>query len=206
MELFCRPDCHAAQRVRVALKLKAIPFVDRPMEELEKELSATRLFSLGLGAETQGPVLLDRQRVLTQSLAIVEYLDELFPEPVLIPAAARDRARVHALAELAAFDTQSLTDLRVLAYLRDQEGFDEMRLGRWSGHWLESGLRALERMLRGNPATGSFCHGDSPTLADLCLVPLVMDALQRGIEMTAYPTVVRIHQQCMTLEAFAGPA
>ena len=206
MELFSSPDCASAQRVRIALRLKRIPYVNRPMAALQEELGETQLFSLGVAPGSRGPVLMDQQRVLTQSLAIIEYLDELYQHPLLIPVSARDRARVHAMAEVVANEAQSLTEPPVLDYLRKKGAFDEVRVQGWNHHWLGRGLNHLERMLRGNPATGRYCHGDSPTFADLFLVPLVAAAEAQGLDLTPYPTVAAIYRQCLTLPAFADPA
>jgi maleylacetoacetate isomerase len=138
----------------------------------------------------------------------MEYLDETWPQPPLLPLGAVARARVRALAMIAACEIHPLQNLRVLNYLRERCGQDEAQATAWARHWNEVGLTAFERSLAGHPDTGRYCHGDAPTLADTCLVPQVFSAQRFGVNMAAFPAVMRIHQACMTLPAFdqAQPA
>ena len=152
------------------------------------------------------PALRDGERVLTQSLAILEYLEETRPQPPLLPADAAGRARVRALAQVVACDIHPIGNLRVLQYLTGQFGLDDSAKGVWSRHWIGEGLRAMETMLAGNVATGRFCHGDSPTLADACLVPQLYNAIRWKLPLDDYPTIRRIHDACQALETFQRAA
>jgi maleylacetoacetate isomerase/maleylpyruvate isomerase len=148
------------------------------------------------------PLLKDGDAVLTQSLAIVEYLDETHPQPPLLPADALGRARVRALALDVACEIHPLNNLRVLRYLVRDLKVGEDDKNRWYRHWVESGLAAVERQLANHPATGRFCHGDAPTLADCVLVPQIHNAQRFECRLDHVPTVMRIFEQCMALEAF----
>lgn len=153
------------------------------------------------------PALDDDGQLLTQSLAIIEYLDETHPHPPLLPADAPGRARVRALAQAIACDIHPLNNLRVLQYLKRELGVDDVHRDAWYRHWVEVGLAAVEAMLR-HPRTGRFCHGDTPGVADCCLVPQVFNARRFGAKLDAMPTVLRIVEACETLDAFrlAAPA
>jgi maleylpyruvate isomerase len=144
--------------------------------------------------------------MLTQSLAIIEYLDETHPDPALLPSNPAERARVRALALAIACDIHPLNNLRVLRYLVKEMGLPEEKKNQWYQHWIENGFQAVEKMLTGNPATGRFCHGDSPTMADICLVPQVANARRFDCDLSVFPTVVRIDAECRRLEAFAKAA
>ncbi len=145
---------------------------------------------------------------LTQSLAICEYLDECYPDPPLLPADAEGRARVRALAQAIACEIHPLNNLKVLKYLSGELGLDEAAKLGWYRHWIAEGFEALEALLADSPDTGAFCHGDTPTLADACLVPQVFNARRFECELSRYPTIRRIAERCDTLEAFqrAAPA
>ncbi len=145
----------------------------------------------------------DGQAPITQSLAILEYLEERYPEPRLLPRDLGGRARVRSLALLAAADTHPLIVPRVRGYLAQQEGFDAGRWQAWLGHWLTAGLRTFETRLAGEPETGEFCQGDAVTLADICLAGLAMTAEVFKLEVTGLPTVERILARCFAMDAFA---
>jgi maleylacetoacetate isomerase len=148
------------------------------------------------------PVLQHGHRNLRQSLAILEYLDEMWPEPPLLPATARDRARVRALAQVIACDIHPLNNLRVLQYLEQDWGVPQPEREVWVKHWIESGFRAFEALLVDNPSTGEFCDGHQPTIADCCLVPQVYNARRFGVDMTAYPAISRVEERCLALPEF----
>lgn len=192
----------AAYRVRIGLNLKGLPYDIMPVHLLrnggEQRTPEFR------EANPQGlvPVLQHGQRTLRQSMAILEYLDEMWPERPLLPATARDRQRVRALAQVIACDIHPLNNLRVLKYLKSPLGIDQQGRDEWYRHWVEGGLAAFERMLADSPATGRCCHGDQPTLADLCLVPQVYNARRLKSDLGAMPTVVRIADHCAALPAF----
>jgi len=140
--------------------------------------------------------------VLTQSLAIIEYLEESHPQPPLLPADPIGRARVRSLALDIACEIHPLNNLRVLRYLvHDLKVSDEDK-DRWYRHWVETGLEVVERQLAGHPSTGRFCHGDTPTLADCTLVPQILNAKRVDCRLDHVPTVMRVFDACMALEAF----
>lgn len=150
----------------------------------------------------------DAGNALSQSLAIIEYLEETHPQPALLPTSPHARARVRSMAQLVACEMHPLNNLRVLLYLRRELGQDEDGLQRWIHTWLAQGFDGFEGMLSRSADTGRFCHGDSPTLADICLVPQVFNAQRFDFDVSRYPTLWRIHNHCMGLEAFekAQPA
>jgi maleylacetoacetate isomerase len=148
------------------------------------------------------PTLEDGERRLIQSLAILEFLEETHPEPPLLPASPAERARVRGLAQLVACDVHPLNNLRVLTYLTSELGVSEEEKLRWYRHWIGEGLGALEALLVGSPETGTFCHGERPTLADVCLVPQVYNARRFRCDLSAWPTIQRIEAACLAIAAF----
>lgn len=198
MELFNYFRSSASYRVRIALALKGLDYTYRPVHLARSEqlgesyaaVSASRLV----------PLLRDGPQVLTQSLAIIEYLDETHPEPPLLPADALGRARVRALAYDIACEIHPLNNLRVLRYLTRTLGVAEDDKDRWYRHWVETGLDAVERQLAAQPAR--FCHGDSPTLADCTLVPQIFNARRFDCRLDQVPQVMRVFDACMQLPAF----
>ena len=196
----------AAFRVRIGLGLKGLAH-DRVYVNLraDEQRSATYL-----ARNPQGlvPALVADETVITQSIAILESLEERFPEPPLLPAAPAARARVRALAQVVACDIHPLQNLRVLRYLTGELGHDEAAKLAWYRHWVAEGLSALEALVAGHSETGRFCHGDTPGLADICLVPQIFNAKRYDCPLDAYPGLMRIFDACMTLPAFdaAQPA
>ena len=152
------------------------------------------------------PTLADGETVVTQSVAIIEYLDERHPDPPLLPATPAERARVRAIALAIACDIHPLNNLRVLRYLTRTLGLGEEAKDAWYRHWIETGLAALEAQLAADAMTGSCCHGDAPTLADICLVPQLANARRSNIPLEPYPTLSRIDARCRALDAFARAA
>ena len=196
----------AAYRVRIALALKGLAWESRPVHLVQDGGQQHAADYAAMNPQQLVPSLRDGERVLTQSLAIMEYLEETRPEPPLLPADARGRARVRALAQLVACDIHPLGNLRVLQYLERELGVGEAQRGAWSRHWIATGFTALEAMLAGNAATGRYCHGDTPGLADACLVPQVYNARRWKLPLDDYPTIRRIDAACGELEAFRGAA
>ena len=195
----------ASYRVRIALALKNLPYTS-----ISKNLRAGehRLADF-LCINVQGfvPALgLDDGAVLTQSVAIMEYLDEIYPNPRLLPAEPLARARVRALTQVITSDIHPLNNLRVLRYLEDKLVLDKETRDSWYRHWVAVGFDALERWLVRDAATGRFCHGDSPTLADICLVPQVFNARRFAVDLQPYPRIVGIDAACRDLPAFQGAA
>jgi maleylacetoacetate isomerase len=162
---------------------------------------------LALNPQGLVPALaLDEGAVLTQSLAIVEYLDETHPEPPLLPADPIGRARVRAIALSIACDIHPLDNLRVLNYLIGTLGVAREQKDGWYRYWIDVGFEALEKALARDRARGRFCHGDAPTLADVCLVPQMANARRFDIDLSPYPTLMRIESACLALPAFADAA
>ena len=190
----------AAYRVRIALHLKGLAFESIPVHLVKDEQHASAFKDVN--PQELIPVLRHGGRVLTQSLAIMEYLDETFPERPLLPAVARDRQRVRAIAAMVACDIHPLGNLRVQQYLERELGATQEQREAWSRHWIGKGFEAIERVLADSPATGEFCEGDRPTIADCCLVPQVYNARRFNLDMAAFPTISRIDAACQVLEAF----
>jgi maleylacetoacetate isomerase len=193
----------AAFRVRIALNLKGLAydpvFVHLPRGEHRKPEYAA------VDPQALVPTLLDDGRALSQSLAIIEYLDETHPEPRLLPRDPAGRARVRSLSLLVACEIHPLNNLRTLQHLRRALGQNEEQINAWYRHWIADGLAKLEADLsRGNGGGGSgrFCHGDAPTMADCCLVPQIFNAKRYDSDLVPYPTVMRIFDACMQLAAF----
>jgi maleylacetoacetate isomerase len=204
MKLYGYFRSSAAYRVRIALNLKSID-AEQASVHLRKGEQKQPLFA-AINPQKFVPVLVDGEVSLTQSLAIIEYLEETHPQPPLLPADPAGRARVRALALAVACDIHPLNNLRVLNYLKDPLGHDEETRNRWYRHWVAEGFDALEAVLANDPATGRFCHGDAPTLADVCLVPQVANAERFDCDLAPYPTIRRIAEAARALPAFAAAA
>ena len=192
-------------RVRVALNLKGVAYehVGYPLREGAQRAPDY----LGMNPQGLVPSLeLDDGTVLTQSLAIIEWLDETHPEPPLLPGDALGRARVRSLAQLIALDVHPLNNLRVLHYLGDELGQDGDAVADWFRHWATAGFAALEARLVAEPATGAFCHGDAPTLADACLYAQVLNNRRFGVPVEPFPTVMGVFERCSEIDAFAAAA
>jgi maleylpyruvate isomerase len=194
----------AAYRVRIALALKGLAYEYRAVHLRKGEQGAAEYLELNPNALV--PMLVDDRGTFTQSLAIMEYLDERYPEPPLLPRAPEARTRVRAMALAIACDIHPLDNLRVLRYLMRTLGASEDAKDAWYRHWIEVGLGALEVELARDPATSVFCHGDTPSLADCCLVPQLANARRAGVPLDAYPTLTRIETACNALPAFAAAA
>lgn len=191
----------AAYRVRIALNLKGLEHDHVPVNLVKGEHRSDAFCTLN----PQGLVpLLETEAgiPLTQSLAICEYLEERYPSPALLPENLEERARVRALAQLVACEMHPLNNLRVLKYLVGELGANEQDKLNWYRHWVIEGFNALESMLKPAAGTGDFCHGDTPTLADICLVPQVFNAERFECDLAAYPTIQRITANCRALKAF----
>jgi maleylacetoacetate isomerase len=192
----------AAFRVRIALNLKGLRYETRGVHLLHNGGEQHAPDYVAINPQELVPALVDGDRVITQSMAIVEYLDETHPQPALLPPDAAGRARVRGLAQMVACDIHPLGNLRVLQHIGAQFDADDERKGNWMRHWISAGFQALEAMLANNAHTGRYCHGDAPGLADLCLVPQVYNARRWNMPLDDYPTIRRIDAACAELEAF----
>jgi maleylacetoacetate isomerase len=152
------------------------------------------------------PALEDDGRILTQSLAIIEYLDERYPKPPVLPSDAADRAVVRSMALLIACEVHPIQNLRVLNHLKSDHQQSDDDTIRWARHWINLGLSALEQMVISASKQGKFCFGETPTLADLCLVPQLANARRFGVDLSAYPKLLAVEAACMSLPAFAKAA
>ena len=199
MELYNYFRSSASYRVRIALALKGLAYDYLPVHLARKEHLAESYATVSPSRLV--PLLKDGDAWLTQSLAIIEYLDETHPQPPLLPADALGRARVRALAHDIACEIHPLNNLRVLRYLTHDLKVSEDDKNRWYRHWVETGLEVVERQLAASPAR--FCHGDSPTLADCTLVPQIFNAQRFDCRTEHVPRVMRVFEQCMQLDAFA---
>ncbi len=188
----------SSHRVRIALNLKGLPYELLPVDlRTEQHLGADYM---ALNPQGLVPALQHEGRLLIQSPAILEWLEERYPEPPLLPADAAGRARVRALAQDIACEIHPLNNLRVLRYLvRDMKVSDDDK-NRWYRHWVESGLEVVERQLAARPTT--YCHGDAPTLADCVLVPQIFNAQRFECRLDHVPNVMRVFTACMKLDAF----
>ncbi|MCG6117020.1 MAG: maleylacetoacetate isomerase [Aquimonas sp.] len=196
----------AAYRVRIALHLKGLAYAQHPIHLLneggEQRLPEYRV----VNPQALVPVLMDGERIIRQSLAILEYLDESFPSPTLLPALARDRARVRGLAQLVACDIHPLNNLRVLQYLEREWSMEQPAREVWARHWIAEGFAAFEALVRDNPSTGDYCEGEMPTIADCCLIPQLYNARRLQLDLDPYPTLLRIERNCLDLPAFQQAA
>jgi maleylacetoacetate isomerase len=202
MKLYSYFRSSAAFRVRIALNLKKLDYETAAIHLRRNDQGKPGY----RGVNPQGlvPALEHDGRTLIQSLAIIEYLDETHPEPPLLPKDPADRARIRGLADIVACDIHPINNLRVLRYLTHQLGQDEAVIASWYNHWIAAGFEALEPLLAHDGRTGAFCHGDAPGLADIALVPQVVNAERYRLDLTPYPTVARIYENCMTLEPFVA--
>jgi maleylpyruvate isomerase len=191
----------AAYRARIALNLKGIDY-EYISVDLVKGGASKPEYRDNINPQKLVPALEVDGMVIAQSLAICNYLDEIKPEPPLMPRDAAGRARVRGIALFIACDIHPLNNVRVLEYLTNQLGVSENQRLAWYHHWINEGFAALEASLSRSAATGKFCHGDTPTLADVCLVPQVYNAYRYKIDMTPYPTLRRINEACLALPAF----
>lgn len=196
----------AAYRVRIALNLKGLKYDYQTVHLLQAGGQQYTADYRQINPQQLVPSLRDGERTFTQSLAIMEYLDETRPEPPLLPADARGRAQVRAWAMLVACDVHPLGNLRVLQYLENDYGADAEMRAQWSRHWIAVGFRALEEELAANPVTRRFCYGSTPGMADACLVPQYYNALRWKLPLEPYPTLRRIYAACNELDAFKRAA
>ncbi|HRP97473.1 MAG TPA: maleylacetoacetate isomerase [Rhodocyclaceae bacterium] len=202
MRLYTYFRSSAAYRVRIALNLKGLAYDAMPVHLVRGGGEQHGADYRALNPAGLVPALEDGGAVLTQSLAIVEYLDETHPEPPLLPGDALARARIRALAQAIACDIHPINNLRVLQYLKRELGASDEQKNAWYRHWVETGLAAVEATLAAQPQAGRFCVGDSPTLADVCLVPQVYNARRFACRIDGLARTARVVEACEALAAF----
>jgi maleylacetoacetate isomerase len=194
----------AAFRVRIALNLKGIApdwkFVHLLKDGGQQHAPGYK----AVNPQELVPTLVHDGHTIGQSLAIIEYLDEVQPEPAVLPRDAAGRARVRQLADMVACDIHPVNNLRVLLYLRDEFDASDGKRAEWQRHWISLGFAAIETLLAGSTQTGKFCHGDTPTLADICLIPQLANARRVALDLSPYPTILRIEQTALAHPAFAA--
>ncbi len=205
MKLYTHFRSSAAFRVRIALNLKGLAYEPVCVSFAKSEHRQAAYAAVNPQALVPALVLDDGTR-LNQSMAIIEYLDEAHPQVPLVPKERLARARVRSLSYLVACEIHPLNNLRVLQHLKRALGQTEDQVNAWYRHWIADGLGKLEAEL--TTQKGRFCHGDSPTMADCCLVPQIFNAKRYNCDLVPYPTTMRVFEQCMKLEAFdrAQPA
>jgi maleylacetoacetate isomerase len=189
----------AAFRVRIALNLKGLAY-EAAYVHLPKGEHRQPAYG-ALNPQALLPTLEEGEHLLTQSLAILEYLEETRPQPPLLPKDAPGRARVRSLSLLIACEIHPLNNLRVLQHLKRVLGLGEEQVNAWYRHWIADGLAKLEAQLAG-PGTGRYSHGDVPTIADCCLVPQIFNAQRYQCDTAPYPVAMRVFAECMRLDAF----
>ncbi len=200
MQLYDYVRSTAAFRVRIALNLKEIPYESSSVSLLDNEQDQSGYRSVNAAGLV--PALADNGQILTQSLAILEYLDEIHPHHPLLPKDPVAKAHCRALAMDVACDMHPLNNLRVLNHLTGELGHSEEEKLSWYHHWLAQGFNGLEAKLQGTDT--AFCSGDTPMMADICLIPQLFNARRFNFALAAYPTLVRIEQNCLSLPAFAN--
>ena len=206
MKLYTFFRSSASYRVRIALNLKGIRYEQAPIhlrraggEQLQPAFKA-------INPQALVPALEDDGRILTQSLAIIEYLDEKFPNPPLLPKDPADKALVRSMALVIACEVHPIQNLRVLNYVKSAYNQTDEQVNRWSQHWMNLGFTALEQLIVTQPNRGRFCVGDMPTLADICLVPQLGNARRYGCDLSQYRAIQSIEKNCMALAAFSDAA
>jgi len=195
----------AAYRIRIALNLKGLPYEARPVSLIEDGGAHLKSDYRAVSPQAQLPTLVDDGHVVRQSVAILEYLEETRPEPPLMPADAKGRAKVRELMLAVATDIHPLGNLRVLKTIEAEFGADQAKKEAWSRRWIAHGFDGIEKLLADGTA-GRFSFGESPTLADACLVPQYYNAVRWGVDLAPYPTIRRVVENCQALQAFRDAA
>lgn len=204
LKLYTYYRSSAAYRVRIGLQLKGLDYESVPVHLARNGGEQLRDSYRAINPGVMVPCLQDGGITISQSLAILEYLEETCPQQPLLPPDAAGRARVRALALIVASDIHPLNNLRVLKYLKAELRVPEGARNGWYRHWIEQGFKTVEAHLAHEAQTGEFCHGDTPGLADCCLVPQVFNAGRFDVDLTPYPTIARISGRCAELPEFAA--
>jgi maleylacetoacetate isomerase len=206
MKLYTFFRSSASYRVRIALNLKNLPYEQAPIHLRRGGGEQLGAAYKAINPQALVPSLEDNGKVLTQSLAIIEYLEEKYPKPPLLPADPADRALVRSMAMVIACEVHPIQNLRVLNYVKATYNQTDAQVNQWAQHWIDLGLSALEQMIVTQAKLGKYCIGDTPTLADICLVPQLGNARRYGCDLAKYPTILEIEKNCMALPSFANAA
>jgi maleylacetoacetate isomerase len=202
LELYSYWRSSASYRVRIALNLKALPYVLHAVNLVKDGGEQFSAAYRSVNPQSRVPVLVHDGQRLSQSLAIIEYLDETFPDHRLIPRDPMDRARVRMLSQIIACDIQPLQNTSTTTYLKEKLIVDDAGITTWLREWITRGLDAFNAHLERDHLSGKFSHGDTPTMADCCLVPQLFAASRAGVEVTKYPRLALIAENCAALSAF----
>ena len=194
----------AAYRVRIALNLKGLDVDHRFIHLLKDGGQQHGEAYRAINPQQLIPTLIDNGHAIAQSLAIIEYLEETHPEPPLLPKGALARARVRQIAYAVACDIHPVNNFRVLQRLKRNFAATEDQRADWQKHWIALGFTAIESLLANAPETGVYCHGDAPSLADICLIPQMANARRVNLDLAPYPTLTRIEQSALANPAFAA--
>lgn len=206
MKLYTFFQSGSAWRARIALALKGLDYEPVYVVGGRGSTDLKQDNYLKLNPSAVVPTLIDGGTVLTQTSAIMEYLEEQYPEPPMLPRDPADRARVRAMTQVMIADTHPLSTARVIDYLDERLQLDDATRTSWLRHWNARGFQAMENMLGQGEAEGRYCHGDTPTMADIALVSQVFVASKFGVDMSGFPQVQEVHARCMAHPAFADTA
>jgi maleylacetoacetate isomerase len=206
MKLYTFFRSSASYRVRIALNLKGLAYDQAAIHLRRGGGEQLQPAYKSINPQALVPALEDNGRVLTQSLAIMEYLEEKYPDPPLLPKDPAERALVRSMALVVACEVHPIQNLRVLAFVKSKYNQTDEQVNHWAQHWINLGLSALEEIILTQPKRGKFCYGDTPTLADVCLIPQLGNARRYGCDLSRYPKILDIEKNCMALRAFADAA
>jgi maleylpyruvate isomerase len=204
LELYSYWRSSASYRVRIALNLKALPYASHGVDLMHAGGDQFKAEYKAINPQSRVPTLVHDGQRYTQSLAIIEYLDEMFHQPALLPRDPEGRARVRMLSQIIACDIQPLQNTSVTKYLKETLKLDDAAISAWLREWIRRGLDAFNAHLEHDHLSGKFCHGDTPSMADCCLVPQMFAAERFGVDPTGYPRLALIWENCNLMPAFAA--